>query len=261
MIDTHSHLDFSHFDNDRETVIKKFLASGGKWLLNVGVNTEQNQKSLVLVEKYERIFCSLGYHPEELAKRSLSELLLEAEKFLLEKGRNKKVMAIGETGLDYFHNKQNKNDQKKLFNKQMEIASVLNLPVILHCRDAYEDIFEMISKFKNLKFVLHCYSGNLEQTEKFLQLSGVHFSFTGNITFLKKKDAEIFSVIRKISLDKIMVETDCPFLAPNPFRGKRNEPSYVKLIIEKLAEIRGLDFKEMEKITDQNAADFFDCKI
>lgn len=322
MIDTHAHLDFPQFDADREVVIERFLVGGGKWLVNIGVNTERNQKTLELVEKYEQIYCSLGYHPEELAEKSLTELLLEAEKFLLEKGRNKKVLAIGEIGLDYFHNSQNKIEQKKLFNKQLEIAFSLNLPVILHCRDAYEDVYDIISKFSaqggpasgwqtinskqiqnskiqkeknSMKFVLHCYGGNLEQTEKFLQLPGVYFSFTGNITFPKvlkspliplsegkensnppvsplptgqaglilkrdekmSKEVEIFSVIRKIPLGKIMAETDCPFLAPNPFRGKRNEPNYVKLVIERLAEIRGLSFEEMEKITDKNAERFF----
>jgi len=290
MIDTHAHLDFPQFDADREAVIERFLVSGGEWLLNVGVNTERNQKALELAEKYQQVYCSLGYHPEELAEKPFKEVLLEAEEFLKEYGKEKKVVAIGEIGLDYFHNAKNKIDQKKLFIKQLEIASGLNLPVILHCRDAYEDVFDIISKLKtqssklNSKskafgekgisgFVLHCYGGNLAQTEKFLQLPGVYFSFTGNITFPKVlktpliplsergkaegKDIEIFSVIKKIPPNRIMAETDCPFLAPNPFRGKRNEPSYVKMVIEKLAEIKGLSFNEMEKITDENAERFF----
>lgn len=293
MIDTHAHLDFPQFDGDRDETIKRFLASGGRWLLNIGVNTERNQKSLQLAEKYEQIYCTLGYHPEELAEKSLDELLPEVEDFLLKKGKNKKVRAIGEIGLDYFHNPKNKDDQKKLFIKQLEIASKLNLPVILHCRESYEDVFDLISNFEfrilnqisissaqikmeegddNMleiaenaelqvpRFVLHCYSGNLEQTEKFLQLPSVYFSFTGNITFPKKSEAEIFQVVRKIPENRIMAETDCPFLAPHPYRGKRNEPSYVRLVLEKMAEIRKISFEEMEKITDKNAKQFFNLE-
>ena len=318
MIDTHAHLDFPQFDEDRREAIKRFLDSGGQWLLNIGVNTERNQKTLELAEKWGKIYCALGYHPEELAEKSLEELLPEAEKFLLENGKNKKVRAIGEIGLDYFHNDKNKEDQKKLFIKQLEMAKILNLPVILHCRDAYEDVCDVISNFQfpiskqiqmsnfqnskkeentkiparclladmagrqkntkiqnnKLKFVLHCYGGNLEQTERFLKLPNVYFSFTGNITFLKNKksplvpllergrteDSELFEVIRKIPENRIMAETDCPFLAPNPFRGKRNEPSYVKMVIEKLAEIKGTGFEKMEKITDENAREFFGVK-
>lgn len=288
MIDTHSHLDFSQFDVDREKVIERFLVDGGKWLVNIGVNTERNQKTLELIKKYQQIYCALGYHPEELAEKLLEELLLEAENFLKKNGKEEKVVAIGEIGLDYFHNSKNKEDQKKLFIKQLEIAGFLNLPVILHCREAYEDVLDIMSKFKNLnskqisiskiqksereenmkiqkknkemRFVLHCYGGNLVQTEKFLELSGAYFSFTGNITFPRKNDVEIFDVIRRIPENRIMVETDCPFLAPNPYRGKRNEPSYVKIVIEKLAEIRGVSFEKMEKITDKNAWEFFKAK-
>lgn len=277
MIDTHAHLDFPQFDADREKVIERFLAGGGKWLVNIGVNTERNQKTLELAKKYQQIYCSLGYHPEELAEKPLKELLLEVEDFLKKNGKENKVVAIGEIGLDYFHNSKNKKDQRKLFVKQLEIAVFLNLPVILHCRDAYEDVLDIISKLKIqnsklnsksktfrkkelLRFVLHCYGGNLEQTESFLALPGAYFSFTGNITFPKKNDAEIFEVVRRIPENRIMAETDCPFLAPQPHRGKRNEPSYVKMVIEKLAEIKRLSFEEMEKITDQNAERFFGAK-
>lgn len=260
MIDTHAHLDFPQFDVDRRAVIERFLAGGGKWLVNIGVNTERNQKTLELAEKYEQIYCALGYHPEELAEKSLEKVLLEVEESLKKNGKQKKVVAIGEIGLDYFHNSKNKEEQKKLFIRQLEIASFLNLPVILHCRDAYEEVFEIISKSGSSKFVLHCYGGNLVQTEKFLELPGVYFSFTGNITFPKKNDAELFEVIRKIPENRILVETDCPFLAPQSHRGKRNEPSYVGRVIEKLAEIRGMSFEEMEKITDENAEEFFGRK-
>lgn len=294
MIDTHVHLDFPQFDADREAVIERFLASGGQWFLNVGVNTERNKKTLELAEKYEKIYCSLGYHPEELAEKSIEELLLEAKKFLKVNYQNLKVKAIGEIGLDYFHNNQNKEEQKKLFISQLELAIEFSLPVILHCREAYEDVLEIISKFqilnskqisnskiqnlkgekvekvsayrllgkniptrKEMKFVLHCYGGNLVQTEKFLKLPNVWFSFTGNITFPKNEDAEIFQVIRKIPLERIIVETDCPFLAPQNHRGQRNEPSYVRMVLKKLAEIKKVSFSEIEEITDQNAGDFF----
>jgi len=268
MIDTHAHLDFKNFDDDRENVIKRFFDDGGKTIINIGVNWEGNNGSLEIAEKNENIFVSLGFHPEE---EGLD--LRKVENYLKEKAQNSKVKAIGEIGLDYFHtpkqtiqgvtvNKNRIEFQKKLFIKQLEVAKALDLPVVIHCRDAYADVLEIISKkkFQEMKMVMHCFCGGIKETEDFLKLPNLKFSFTGNLTFLKEDD-ELLKVVEKIPLKKIMVETDCPFLTPTPNRGKRNEPSYVKYVIEKIAEIKGLKSKRIENQTDKNAIEFFDIKV
>lgn len=261
MIDTHAHLDFPQFDKDREKVINDFFENKGKAILNIGVDKKRNQKTLEIAEKNQNIFAVLGFHPETEEKTAIQEI----EDFLSEKAKNNpKVKAIGEIGLDYFHSKEpeKREFQKQIFKKQLEIAKKLNLPVVIHCRDAYQDVFEIISdeKFEKLKIVMHCFSGGLKETELFLKLPNLNFSFTGNITFVKKED-ELLRVVGKIPLERIMVETDCPFLAPVPNRGKRNEPQFVRFVIEKIGEVKGLSPQKVEKQTDKNAEEFFDIEI
>jgi len=196
-----------------------------------------------------------------------------------------KVVAIGEIGLDYFSHggKEIADKQKKIqkegFNEQLKLAQELNLPVIIHCRaseknpaDAYEDCYQILTQHPSSilpskrgggnKIVFHCYGGNMEFTKKLLKYKNIHFSFTGNITYKTKKEIQgtekdITEVVKIIPLERIMLETDCPFLAPQKFRGKRNEPAFVKYTAEKLAEIKGVSFEKMEKITTQNAKKFF----
>ena len=263
MIDTHSHLNFTNYDKDRDEVIARFFSNKGKAIINIGVDDKTIMSALELAKKFENIFCAIGYHPHN-ADNKLSEMS-EKNADALEKDaiQNKKVVAIGEIGLDYFHNNKNKEQQKKLFIRQIKIAKRVNLPVVIHCRDAYEDLFEIISQdeYKNMKVVVHCYGGNILQTERFLSLRNLVFSFTGNITFPKKEDAEIFKVIKMIPLEKIMVETDCPFLAPAPIRGNRNEPVYVRYVVEKISKIKKAIKKDIERITDKNACDFFNLSL
>lgn len=261
MIDTHAHLDFPQFNKDRKKVINDFFENGGKAIFNIGVDKKRNQKTLEIAGENQNVFAALGFHPEIEKETTIQEI----EDFLFEKAKNNpKVKAIGEIGLDYFHSKESKKRefQKQIFKKQLEIAKKLNLPVVIHCRDAYTDVFEIISdeKFEKLKIVMHCFSGGIEEAELFLELPNLSFSFTGNITFVKK-DEELLDVIKKIPLNRIMAETDCPFLAPVPNRGKRNEPQFVRFVIEKIAEVKNLSFKEAEKQTDKNAGEFFDIEI
>jgi len=259
MIDTHAHLDFGQFDEDRKSVTKRFFDDGGKAILNVGVDKKRNKKTLEIAEEDDRIFVSLGFHPE-----GDNFDLEEVEKYLKEKSENPKVKAIGEIGLDYFHSKDPKDRdfQKELFVKQLEIAKKIGLPVVIHCRDAYGDLLEIISdeKFREMKMVIHCFSAGLKRTKQFLKFPNLKFSFTGNITFVKDED-ELLKVVDLIPLERMMVETDCPFLAPVPHRGKRNEPAFVRFIIEKIAEVKGLSYEEVERQTDKNAIRFFNLKI
>ena len=266
MIDTHAHLDFENFDEDREEVISRFFESGGKSIINIGVDLETSRKSIELTEKYENIFASVGMHPEYFTKgdqRNKGDWVNDLKK----KAESKKVVAIGEVGLDYFSHTSElitdaqKESQKKGFLAQIEMARELGLPVVVHCREAWEDLFKIISnfKFQISNFQLHCYSGNQEDTEKFLKLPNIYFSFSGNITYPKpiERANNFVEVIKLIPLDRIILDSDSPFLAPQEKRGKRNEPAFVKYIAEKIAEIKQISGGEVERITDLNAIKFF----
>ncbi|HBB36914.1 MAG: hydrolase, TatD family, TatD DNase family protein [Candidatus Moranbacteria bacterium GW2011_GWC1_45_18] len=297
MIDTHSHLDFPELDEDREEVISRFFESGGKAIINVGVDLARSRKSIEIAKEHKNIFSSAGIHPDffsqgltfpsaSLAGFSRPNLFLELKKI----AKHEKVVAIGETGLDYCrirysiqHKTQKelekiRENQKAGFIEQIKIARELDLPVIVHCREAWEDLYEIISKFYQsstlsspdyssedspelsfLKFVLHCYSGERKDTEKFLKLPNVHFSFSGNITYPKpaERAEKLSDAVREIPLDRIMLDSDSPFLAPQAMRGKRNEPIFIKYIVKKIAEIKKISEKEVETITDENAIRFF----
>lgn len=259
MIDTHAHLDFEQFEEDRKSVLQRFFDNGGKAIVNIGVDFERNEKTLRIAKENEQIFASLGFHPEG-GEFNLEEI----EKYFEENCQNPKVKAIGEIGLDYFHSsdKESIKFQKKLFIKQLEIAQKLELPVAIHCRDAYDDLLDIISEnqFRGMKMVIHCFCGGAEEAEKFLKLPNLKFSFTGNITFVKEGD-KLLQAVDKIPLNRIMAETDCPFLAPVPNRGKRNEPAFVKDVIEKIAEVKKISFQKAEDQTDKNAIKFFNLSL
>ncbi len=264
MIDTHAHLDFENFKEDRKEVISRFFMENKEGaIINIGVDFKRNLKAIEITTLHENIFSSIGFHPEILDEVGKLFSLRKAIEQLEKLSQEKKVVAIGEIGLDYFHNNKNKKEQKELFIAQLNFAQKEKLPTIIHCRDAYEDLFEIVSskEYTDLKMVIHCYCGNVRQTGKFLQLKNVFFSFTGNITFSNKADAEIFEVLRMIPVEKIMSETDAPFLAPAPMRGRRNEPVFVRFVIEKIAYIKEREKEGLEKILDQNAVKFFGLKI
>ena len=319
MIDTHAHLDFEDFNKDREEVISRFFRGGGKAIINVGVDLERSRKSIEITEKHEGVFAAVGFHPDffsqgstfppaSSADSSRSNIFLELKKI----AKHKKVVAIGECGLDYFHTTHNiqhitqkeldkiKENQRTGFIAQINLAKELNLPVIVHCREvhpvasgktperfgAWEDLYEIISEFSQssafvsskvrpsplalreergsskpsfMKFVLHCYSGEKKDTEKFLKLPDVYFSFSGNITYPKpaERAEQLEEAVRMVPLDRIMLDSDAPFLAPQCRRGKRNEPIFVKYIAKKIAEIKRVREKEVERKTDENAESFF----
>ncbi|MFA5961107.1 MAG: TatD family hydrolase [Parcubacteria group bacterium] len=275
LIETHAHIDDKQFDADRDEVIARAFEGGVEKIINIGAGLGSSQRSVVLAEKYANIFCSIGLHPHyfmEYVEKSFDKI--PEFKAL---SASKEIVAIGEIGLDYFIpdgslvTDAQKELQKKGFALQLEFAKELKLPVILHCRgsrpvapspyreadDAYEDVFAIISKFPDLKFVWHSFGGRLEFAKKVLEKTNMLISFAGNITY-NKPGAEIFEVIKKIPLEKIMLETDCPYLAPVPMRGKRNEPSFVKYVAQKIAEVKNIDFEEVAKITSETAERFFD---
>jgi len=262
MIDTHAHLDFENFDKDREEVISRFFESGGKAIINVGVDLGTSEKSIALAEQHENIFAAVGFHPHDAAEKL--SLPTDDDLGKLKKIANhEKVRAIGEIGLDYFYYKDPDQikQQKELLKKQLKVASDLKLPVVIHCRDAWKDLYEIISnfKFQISNFQLHCYSGEKEDTEKFLKLDNIFFSFSGNITYPKpiERSEKLAEAVRMVPLERIMLDSDCPFLAPQEMRGKRNEPAYVKFIAKEIGKIKGIGEDEVMKKTDKNATDFF----
>jgi len=259
MIDTHAHLNFSDFKGDLDEVIARSFENGLANIVVVSSSLENSKQSIEVVNKDKRLFASVGIHPEEIETADdFSEIEGLAKK--------DKVVAIGETGLDYFylsscHSREGgnldiadiKEKQKELFIKHIELAEKLDLPLILHNRNSDNDFYEILQDRK-VWGVVHCYTGDWEFAQKILDL-GLMISFTGIITFPKSES--LHEVVKNIPLEKIMVETDAPYLAPVPYRGKRAEPWMVKEIIKKIAEIKGMSFEEVDEKTSSNANKFF----
>ena len=249
-IDSHAHLQFVDFDNDREEVVARAVDKGVKYILNIGTNLETSRQSLEIAQRHNNIFTAVGVHPHDTKSFNY-----DVKKSLLELLRDEKVVAIGEIGLDYYRDYSPPEVQKRVFAEQLLIASEANLPVIIHTRGAWDDIEDVIGTTANgdIKGVFHCYSGNLETALSLIK-KGFLISFGGSITFENYKRVEM---LEGIPVEKMLIETDCPFLAPEPFRGKRNEPGYVPLIAQKLADIKGLSIDDIGRITAFNANRMF----
>ncbi len=254
LIDSHCHLDFEAFDADREDVIGRSREAGIGFIVNVGSSLEGTKASLELAGKYDFIYAAAGIHPHEADKIREKELN-EFESLLAAR----KIAAIGEIGLDYFKNFSSKENQKKLFIALLKVARGKNLPLIIHNRDAHEDTMSVLRNTMggSVKGVMHCFSGDKTLLDECLDL-GLHVSFTCNITF--KKAENLRDVVREAPLERLLLETDAPFLAPQAFRGKRNEPSYLKFLAEKISEIKNVSFEEVAGVTSENAKNLFGLK-
>lgn len=270
MHDIHTHLYWHSYDEDRDLVVQRAREAGVEKMLVIGCTVDESREAIAVAEQYPNIYASVGIHPNELNNLELKiddVRISELKKLAL----NKKVVAIGECGLEYYsHDAQlitetQKETQKAGFLAQIALAEELGLPMILHCRasvgmqDAYEDLFLILqSKITNLtSVVLHCYMGDTEVTEKFLTLPNVYFSFTGNITYPVKKAVagtkdDLTETVKMIPLDRIFTETDCPFLTPQSHRGERNEPAYVPEVLECIARLHGVEPKAVEELTESN---------
>jgi TatD DNase family protein len=250
MIDTHAHLSFKNFENDMEEVIRKSFESGVEKIIIPGSTIQESRQSVQIAEKNDNIFAAVGIHPEDVGgAKDFKEIEALAN--------HERVVAIGETGLDYFYLKDDSQDMKKkqreLFIRHMELAEKLDLPLIFHNRDSDNDFYEIV-KDRKVRGVVHCFTSTTEFARKILDL-GFLISFTGIITF--PKAGGLIDIIKDTPLDRMMVETDCPFLAPVPYRGKRCEPWMVKEVIRKIAEIKGLSFEEVDEKTSGVAKGFF----
>ncbi len=243
--ETHAHLDFADFDKDREQVIRKCFDSGVERIINIGIDYETSLNSVKLAAKYDKIYATVGFHPHDADKFD--------EVQLLELLQKPKVVGIGEIGLDYYRMHNTKPIQKKVFTRQVEIAVEKKLPIVIHDRDAHEDCLDILESLKPEKVVFHCFSGDELIAERVLE-NGWFISITGTITF---KNNIMDGVVGMLPKDRFFIETDCPFLAPVPYRGKRNAPYYLRHVIEKIAEIKRVSPNMVADASYQNAEKFF----
>lgn len=253
LIDTHCHIHFNDYqDTTIEALLENAKQNGVEKMMLIGTDPVTNIQVLEVAAKHPQLNCSLGFHPHD-AKDFTVDYLTEVEKMAV----NPKVKAIGEIGLDYFRNLSSKEQQKETFEAMCDLASKLHLPIIVHDRDAHDDIVEILerkAKTKGIQGVIHCFSGDESFAKKMINL-GFYLSFAGNITF---KNAEnLRQVIRCIPLSAMLVETDSPYLTPVPHRGKRNEPSFVKLVAEQISSIKNISLEEVATITSANAQKVF----
>ena len=250
LIDSHSHLNDEKFDEDREEQIKKIRESGVSNFITAGYSVESSKKALEIAKKYDFIYTTAGVSPNDIpqTEEELWKQLAEIEK-IVEKNKEK-ICAIGEIGLDYYWNTDNKELQKKAFIEQIKIANKYNLPIVIHTREAVMDTLQILKENKVTKTgVFHCCPQNRELIKEGLKL-GFYISFAGPITFKNSKNAE--EMINLVPNDRILIETDSPYLAPEPVRGTCNTPANVKYIAQKIDDVKGLTLEEVEKITFEN---------
>jgi TatD DNase family protein len=250
LIDTHCHLDLEHYDQDRDMVIQRAIQKKIKKMINIGIDLASSERAVSLAQKYAVLYAAVGIHPNDCVKAKEHDLSR-----IRQLVKQKKVVAIGEIGLDYYRMTASKEKQKEFLIKQLQMALSLNLPVIIHNREAHDDIFKILNKteFNTLTGVLHSFSGDASFLTAVLALN-FDISFTGVVTF-KKNNCE--SLVRDVPIERLLLETDSPFLTPVPFRGKRNEPSYLTYIAQKIADIKNISFEELVKITGKNAIKLF----
>jgi len=250
-IDTHAHLFYPNFNEDVDEVIARAKDAGVHCIIVPATDIETSHKVIGLIEKYDFIYGAVGVHPHD-TKDWQNSIVSEIE----ELAKHEKIVAIGEIGLDYFYDFSPKDKQMEAFKAQLDLALKINKPVIIHTRDADDDMMSVIRSYKDtsLKAQFHCFNGTLQNAKELVRLN--HFiSFTGNITF--KKSDGLRDIASKLSLESVMLETDSPFMTPEPFRGKRNEPANVKLVAEKLAEIHHLTIEDVARLTTYNVFRMF----
>ncbi len=250
MIDSHCHLYIKNSTEQQDQLIKEALADGISKIINIGIDIETSQLSLDLAEKYDSLYCTVGIHPHDAKK--LNEQSIEK---LRQLAAHQKVVAIGEIGLDFYRNLSPKPLQYAAFEKQLELAIELKKPIVIHTREALEETIEVVKKYETdlVGGLFHCFPGDAADAERVIEI-GFSVSFGGVMTF---KNADMAEVASQVPLEKIILETDSPYLTPVPFRGKPNRPAYVKYVYQKLAELKNLPVADIETIIDRNCVKLF----
>ncbi|MFH0913100.1 MAG: TatD family hydrolase [Candidatus Omnitrophota bacterium] len=251
-IDTHCHLDFPEFDPDRDEVTRRAKNEGIDYIINIGSGILASEKALGLAKKYDFVYATVGMHPHDADKFDD-----QAKAKLAELAKEDKVAAIGETGLDYFKNYSRPENQQVLFEYLVKLAKGSGLPLVIHNRRAEPDTLRILKEALPVKAVVHCFSADEKFLKECLDL-GFLVSFTCNITYKKAQDLR--ALVKLTPLDKLMLETDAPFLPPEGLRGKRNEPRYLKFLAEEIARIKGISVEEIARVTTNNAKIFFNLK-
>ena len=250
LIDSHAHLEMREFDSDRSEVIKRAGNEGVNIIVTVGTNLKLSGKAAEIAEKYENIYATVGIHPHDVAKTD--QKTLDALKELI--GKNKKIVAYGEIGLDFFRNISPREKQRDMFGQQLELAKELNLPVVIHDREAHEQSLDIVKASGVRRGVFHCFSGDYQMAEKCIDL-GFFISISGVVTF--DKSGKIRDVVERVPLSSLLLETDAPYLTPVPHRGKRNEPSFMVHTAGKVAEIKKISREEVARQTSLNTISLF----
>lgn len=244
-IDSHTHIQISQFDPDRDAVLKRALEAGVSTILVIGFDLETSLGAVELAEKHENLFATVGMHPHDA--KDLTPDVLKTFRELL---HNPKVIALGEIGLDYYRNLSPHAVQKDAFEKQLDLAEEMEIPIIVHNRDAYMDILPILeARQRQIQGVLHCFTGDVELMHRSIEI-GFYIGIGGIITYPNAKDVQ--AVAREVPLERLLIETDCPWLAPQSWRGKRNEPAYVRAVAEKIAELRETSVGTIGEITTKN---------
>ncbi len=253
LIDTHAHLDFSDYDEDRKNIIDEAKDSGVNYIINIGTDFASSRKSLELTRNFDNIYTSVGVHPHQakIVDKKGIQILKDLSKA-------DKVVGIGETGLDFHYDNSPREKQVKVFKQHLNLAREIGLPVIIHSREADNKVINILEDKDINHGVFHCFTGDEKFAKKIIEL-GLYISLNGILTFNSAKNLQ--HTVESIPLNKILLETDCPFLTPEPNRGKRNQPSYVKYVAKKIAEIKNISQEKVEKVTTENAKNLFQLNI
>ncbi|CUH95450.1 putative deoxyribonuclease YabD [Propionispora sp. 2/2-37] len=250
LFDSHAHIDDEKFAMEQDNIVARALANEVTGIINVGACMESSRRSLELSRKYPQVYAAVGIHPhdaKEAKRKDYEQLALWAAE--------PKVVAIGEIGLDYYYDFSPRDVQEVVFVRQLEVARQCNKPVIIHDRDAHQDTMHILKhEGKGVCGVLHCFSGSLEMAKELMKM-GFYISFGGPITF--KNSVKLKEIACQVPLDRLLVETDSPYLTPHPYRGKRNEPAYVRIVAEEIARLRNMDLTELARITSDNVRKLF----
>jgi TatD DNase family protein len=247
LIDTHTHLNAEQFDEDRDETVRRAYDSGVTRMVNIGFNRETIPTSMELSERYDFIYSAVGWHPQDAIDMKPGDL-----EWIEELCKHEKVVAIGEIGLDYYWDTSPKDVQDRVFREQIRLARKIDMPIIIHNRDAHQDILQVLKEENAAEVggIMHCFSGSWETAKQCLDMN-FYISFGGPVTFKNAKQPK--EVLAQVPLDRLLLETDSPYLTPHPYRGKRNESAYVRLVAEAAAELKGMTVEEIAEITTANA--------